>query len=88
MEDEITALKSLTFATLPTQGANPILERRAKVIARLRGAKADPERPELQPNKSEVGAEGRRKGDGRTAAARSIVVATTPERFVRAVRSK
>jgi len=29
------ALKSLTFTTLPTQGANPILDRRAKVIARL-----------------------------------------------------
>jgi len=37
MEDEMTAsaLKSLTFTTLPTQGANPILDRRAKVIARL-----------------------------------------------------
>jgi hypothetical protein len=35
MEDEMNALKSLTFTTLPTQGANPILDRRAKVIARL-----------------------------------------------------
>jgi hypothetical protein len=35
MEDEMTALKSLTFTTLPTPGANPILDRRAKVIARL-----------------------------------------------------
>ena len=31
----MTALKSLTFTTLPTQSANPILDRRAKVIARL-----------------------------------------------------
>jgi len=35
MEDEMNALKSLTFTTLPTQGANPILDRRVKVIARL-----------------------------------------------------
>jgi hypothetical protein len=36
MEDEMTAaLKSLTFTTLPSQGGNPILDRRAKVIARL-----------------------------------------------------
>jgi hypothetical protein len=35
MEDKMTALKSLTFTTLPTQGTNPILDRRAKVIARL-----------------------------------------------------
>jgi hypothetical protein len=35
MEDEMNVLKSLTFTTLPTQGANPILDRRAKVIARL-----------------------------------------------------
>jgi Family of unknown function (DUF6641) len=32
---KMTALKSLTFTTLPSQGANPILDRRAKVIARL-----------------------------------------------------
>ena len=31
----MNTLKSLTFTTLPTQGANPILDRRAKVIARL-----------------------------------------------------
>jgi hypothetical protein len=31
----MSALKSLTFTTLPTQGANSIIERRAKVIARL-----------------------------------------------------
>src|ERR1700733_14702680 len=35
MEDEMTALKSLTFTTLPTKDGNPILDRRAKVIARL-----------------------------------------------------
>jgi hypothetical protein len=37
MEMKMTtpALKSLTFTTLPTQNANPILDRRAKVIARL-----------------------------------------------------
>ena len=31
----MNTLKSLTFTTLPTQGGNPILDRRAKVIARL-----------------------------------------------------
>jgi hypothetical protein len=35
MEDEMNTLKYLTFTTLPTQGADPILDRRAKVIARL-----------------------------------------------------
>jgi hypothetical protein len=35
MEDKMTALKCLTFTTLPTQSTNPILDRRAKVIARL-----------------------------------------------------
>jgi hypothetical protein len=35
MEDEMTALKSLTFTTLPSQSGNPILDRRAKIIARL-----------------------------------------------------
>src|ERR1035441_471960 len=34
MEDEMTALKSLTFTTLP-QGGNPMLDRRTKIIARL-----------------------------------------------------
>lgn len=31
----MTALKSLTFTTLPKLGANPTIDRRAKVIARL-----------------------------------------------------
>jgi hypothetical protein len=31
----MSALKSLTFKTLPKIGANPILDRRAKMIARL-----------------------------------------------------
>jgi hypothetical protein len=31
----MNTLKSLTFTTLPTHGGNPILDRRAKVIARL-----------------------------------------------------
>ena len=31
----MNTLKSLTFTTLPTQGGNPIFDRRAKVIARL-----------------------------------------------------
>jgi hypothetical protein len=36
MEDDMTAaLKSLTFITLPKPGANPALDRRLKVIARL-----------------------------------------------------
>jgi hypothetical protein len=36
MEDDMTAaLKSLTFTTLPKLGANPALDRRLKVIARL-----------------------------------------------------
>lgn len=36
----MTALKSLTFTTLPKLGANPTLDRRAKVIARLEEQKA------------------------------------------------
>jgi hypothetical protein len=35
MEDEMTALKSLTFATLPKSMINPTLDRRNKMIARL-----------------------------------------------------
>jgi hypothetical protein len=35
MEDAMTALKSLTFTTLPKVGANPTMDRRANVIARL-----------------------------------------------------
>jgi hypothetical protein len=35
MEDKMAVLKSLTFTSLPAIGANPILDRRAKVIARL-----------------------------------------------------
>jgi hypothetical protein len=36
MEDQMTtALKSLTFTTVPKIGANPTLDRRAKVIERL-----------------------------------------------------
>src|ERR1039457_1041528 len=35
MEDKMAALKSLTFTTLPATGGNPILDRRAKVVARL-----------------------------------------------------
>ena len=31
----MNTLKSLTFTAMPTQGANPTLDRRAKVIARL-----------------------------------------------------
>jgi hypothetical protein len=31
----MTALKSLTFTTLPKVGANPTMDRRANVIARL-----------------------------------------------------
>jgi hypothetical protein len=45
MEDKMTALKSLTFTTVPKPGANPTLDRRAKVIERLEEQKlllADP----------------------------------------------
>jgi len=35
----MTVLKSLTFTSLPAIGANPILDRRAKVIARLKEQK-------------------------------------------------
>jgi hypothetical protein len=41
----MTALKSLTFTTVPKPGANPVLDRRAKVIERLEEQKlllADP----------------------------------------------
>jgi hypothetical protein len=40
MEDDMTSLKSLTFTTLPKPGANPALDRRLKVIARLEEQKA------------------------------------------------
>jgi hypothetical protein len=45
MEDIMTALKSLTFTTLPQVTANPTLDRRTRVIARLEEQKlllADP----------------------------------------------
>ena len=35
MEDAMSALKSLTFTTLPKPSANPTLDRRTKIIARL-----------------------------------------------------
>jgi hypothetical protein len=35
MEDKMTALKSLTFTTLPKIGANPVVDRRTKIIERL-----------------------------------------------------
>ena len=35
MEDKMVVLKSLTFTTLPAVGANPTLDRRTKIIARL-----------------------------------------------------
>jgi Family of unknown function (DUF6641) len=35
MEDAMTALKSLTFTTLPKIGANPTMDRRANIITRL-----------------------------------------------------
>jgi hypothetical protein len=35
MEDKMNTLKSLTFTTVPKIGANPTLDRRAKVIERL-----------------------------------------------------
>ena len=35
----MTAFKSLTFTTLPSRSGNPILDRRAKVIARLKEQK-------------------------------------------------
>jgi hypothetical protein len=45
MEDKMNTLKSLTFTTVPKVGANPTLDRRAKVIERLEEQKlllADP----------------------------------------------
>jgi hypothetical protein len=41
----MTTLKSLTFTTLPKPGANPTLDRRAKVIARLEEQKLLPNDP-------------------------------------------
>jgi hypothetical protein len=35
MEDNMTALKSLTFTTVPKIGATPVMDRRTKVIERL-----------------------------------------------------
>ena len=40
MEDAMTALKSLTFTTLPKSIVNPTLDRRAKIIARLEEQKS------------------------------------------------
>jgi hypothetical protein len=40
MEDSMTALKSLTFTTLPKSTLNPTLDRRTKIIARLEEQKA------------------------------------------------
>ena len=84
----MTALKTLTFTTLPTQGGNPILGSARQSHCAAGGAKVGSERPELHPHKQEVGKEGWRKGYGRTPAARSIVVATTPERQLRIVCSE
>jgi hypothetical protein len=45
MEDEMTALKSLTFTSLPKPSVDPTLDRRAKIVARLEEQKhllADP----------------------------------------------
>jgi hypothetical protein len=45
MEDEMTALKSLTLTTVSKIGANPVMDRRAKTIERLEEQKlllADP----------------------------------------------
>jgi hypothetical protein len=39
MEDKMTALKSLTFTTLPKIGTNPTMDRRANIIARLKEQK-------------------------------------------------
>jgi hypothetical protein len=35
MEDKMTALKSLSFTALPKIGANPVVDRRNKIIERL-----------------------------------------------------
>ena len=35
MEDKMAVLKSLTFTTMTTPGGNPMLDRRARVIARF-----------------------------------------------------
>jgi hypothetical protein len=40
MEDKMAILKSLTLTTLPATGANPTLDRRARIIARLEEQKA------------------------------------------------
>ena len=83
----MNTLKSLTFTTLPTQGANPILDRRAKVIARLEEQKLIL-KTQTTLGQSGVGEEGWRKGDGRKAATSAVVVATASERFVCVVCSE
>ena len=60
----MTALKSLTFTTLPIQSANPILDRRAKVIARLGEQKLIMKDQNYTRTNRKVGKERRRKGDG------------------------
>ena len=82
----IAALKSLTFTTLPSQGGNPILDRRAKVIARLEEQKLILKDPTYtRTNRKWV------KKDGERVMVEQqqrvpLLVATTSERLIRIVR--
>ncbi len=60
----MTALKSLTFTTMPVMGGNPTLDRRANVIARLEDRSACSAIRTTAPC-TNVGQEGRSADTGR-----------------------
>ena len=78
----MTALKSLTFTTLPKIGANPTLDR-DRTSRRTKAA----QRSKLHPHRSDVGQEGRTANPGRQAAARAAVVAPERQQVLRVLRS-
>jgi hypothetical protein len=81
MEDAMTALKSLTFTTLPKIGANPTMDRRANIVARLE------EQSCLCSNRADVGEKGWATNAGRQAATRVAVVAFECQRVLCLLRS-
>jgi len=79
--------KTLTFTTLPSQGGNPILDRRAKVIARLEEQKLILKDPNYtRTNRKWVKKDG--EGSWLNSSSAYVVVATTSERQLCVVRSE
>ena len=84
----MTALKSLTFTTLPKPSANPTLDRRTKIIARLEEQKTIACRSDLHAHRAFVGKKrDRRKVRCREEAARFAMVDADAERFICVLRS-